>query len=138
MTFKDIDDILLDEQKDEDEKEDKRERKYRDAIKSFTIPQGNNNNNNNNNDNKKKIVPTNKYSKLGKGDLYESVILGGIPTFLRYDEENEKLVPYQQIEEETRILKPPSTEEYSYIPYEFTGLEELDEYLKYAKNQKID
>jgi len=135
MTFKDIDDILLDEQKDEDEKEDKRERKYRDAIKSFTIPQGNNNNNNNNNDNKKKIVPTNKYSKLGKGDLYESVILGGIPTFLRYDEENEKLVPYQQIEEETRILKPPSTEEYSYIPYEFTGLEELDEYLKYTKNQ---
>jgi hypothetical protein len=66
------------------------------------------------------------------------VILGGIPTFLRYDEQNQKIIPHQQIEEETRILKPPSIEEYSYIPYEFTGLEELDEYLEYARRQSID
>ena len=61
---------------------------------------------------KRPVVPTYKYSKLGKGDLYESVILGGIPAFLRYDEANEKIIPYQSIEEETRILRPPSLEEY--------------------------
>src|SRR5918999_6241551 len=54
---------------------------------------------------KRLIIPTYKYSKIGKGDLYESVILGGIPTFLRYDKENNKIVPYQSIEEETRILR---------------------------------
>ena len=67
------------------------------------------------------------FSKRSRGDLYESVILGGIPTFLRYDEENNKIVPYQSIEEETRILRPPSLEEYPYSPYEFDNLEELDE-----------
>jgi hypothetical protein len=87
---------------------------------------------------KKIVVPAYKYSKIGKGDLYESVILGGIPTFLRYDEENDKIVPYQSIEEETRILRPPSLEEYPYAPYEFASLEELDEYLGYAKKQFID
>jgi hypothetical protein len=63
---------------------------------------------------KKIVVPAYKYSKIGKGDLYESVILGGIPVFLRYDEANEKIVPYQSVEEGTRILRPPSLEEYPY------------------------
>jgi hypothetical protein len=63
---------------------------------------------------KRLVVTTYKYSKIGKGDLYESVILEGIPTFLRYDEENNKIVPYQSVEEETRILRPPSLEEYPY------------------------
>jgi hypothetical protein len=87
---------------------------------------------------KKIVVPTYKYSKIGKGDLYESVILGGIPAFLRYDEANEKIVPYQSIEEETRILRPPSLEEYPYTPYQFESLEELDECLKDAKKQTVD
>jgi hypothetical protein len=39
---------------------------------------------------KKPVIPTFKYSKLSRGDLYESVILGGVPTFLRYDQENNK------------------------------------------------
>jgi len=73
---------------------------------------------------KRLVVPTYKYSKIGKGDLYESVILGGISAFLRYDEANEKIVPYQSIEEETRILRPPSLEEYPYTPYEFESLED--------------
>jgi hypothetical protein len=87
---------------------------------------------------KRPIIPTYKYSKIGKGDLYESVILGGIPAFLRYDEANEKIVPYQSIEEETRILRSPSLEEYPYSPYEFDNLEELDECLEDAKKQTID
>jgi hypothetical protein len=87
---------------------------------------------------KKPVVPTFKYSKLGKGDLYESVILGGIPTFLRYDEKNNKIMSFQSIGEETRILRPPSLEEYPYTPYEFASLEELEKYLEYAKKQPID
>jgi hypothetical protein len=87
---------------------------------------------------KKPVVPTLKYSKLGKGDLYESVILGGIPTFLRYDEKNNKIMSFQSIGEETRILRPPSLEEYPYTPYEFASLEELEKYLEYAKKQPID
>ena len=84
------------------------------------------------------MIPTFKYSKLSTGDLYESVILGGIPTFLRYEGKNDKIIPSQLIEEETRILRPPSLEEYPYTPYEFTSLEKLDEYLEYAKKQTID
>ena len=95
----------------------------------FVIPEGNT---------RKKPVATSKYSKLGKGDLHESVILGGVPRFLSYEEKNGKLVPLEHIEEETRIIKPPSLVEYSYIPYEFSNIEELDQYLEYARNQSID
>jgi hypothetical protein len=83
-------------------------------------------------------LTTYKYSRRGKGELYESVMLGGIPTFLRYDEKNDKLVPHQQIDEEYRMLRPPRLEEYPYTPYEFSSIEELDEYLEYAKKQSID
>jgi hypothetical protein len=65
-------------------------------------------------------------------------MLGGIPTFLRYDEKNDKLVPHQQIDEEYRMLRPPRLEEYPYTPYEFSSIEELDKYLEYAKKQSID
>ena len=64
--------------------------------------------------------------------------MGGIPAFLRYDEANEKIVPYQSIEEETRILRPPSLEEYPYTPYQFESLEELEEIIGDAKKQTID
>jgi hypothetical protein len=106
-----------------------------------TKPKNKNDKNGKGNDEKEKkrpVVPTYKYSKIGRADLYESVILGGIPTFLRYDEKNNKIVPHQSIEEETRILRPPSLEEYPYSPYEFASLEELDEYLEYAKSKSID
>jgi hypothetical protein len=45
---------------------------------------------------------------------------------------------YQSIEEETRILRPPSSEEYPYLPYEFDSLEELEKILEDAKKQTID
>jgi hypothetical protein len=106
-----------------------------DNLRKFKF---NNPNGNGNGNNRKKPVTTNKYSKLGKGDLYESVILGGVPGFLRFDKKNNKIVPLGYIEEETRTLRPPSLEEYSYIPYEFTDMAELDQYLEYAKEQTID
>jgi hypothetical protein len=89
-------------------------------------------------ENNRSVIPTFKYSKIGKSNLYESVFLAGIPTFLRYDEKNNKIIPSQSIEEETRILRPPSFEEYPYAPYEFASLEELEEYLEYAKKRSID
>jgi hypothetical protein len=33
-------------------------------------------------------LPVYKYSKMGREDLYESIILGGIPIFVTYDEIN--------------------------------------------------
>jgi hypothetical protein len=57
------------------------------------------------NSEKKKPITTSKYSRLGKGELHESVILGGVPRFLRYDKENDKMMPLKHIEEETRILR---------------------------------
>jgi hypothetical protein len=99
---------------------------------------GNNCNKSTTEERKKSVIPTFKYSRIGKGDLYESVIVGGTPTFLRYDQENNRIMSYQSIEEETRILRPPSLEEYPYTPYEFASLEELEEYLEYAKKQTID
>lgn len=86
----------------------------------------------------KHVFPTSKYSQLGKGDLYESIILGGVPVFIRYDERNSKLVPLADIEEETRVLRPPSIEEYPYTPYEFDNVKELCEYVEYAKKQTPD
>ena len=38
--------------------------------------------------------------------------------------------PY--IEETTRIIKPPSSEEYPYTPYEFADQEELNDYFRRA------
>ncbi|HEY6668207.1 MAG TPA: DUF4326 domain-containing protein [Candidatus Nitrosopolaris sp.] len=83
-------------------------------------------------------LPTYKYSKMGKGDLYESIILGGVPAFVSYDERNGKLNPVSNIEEATRILVPPSPEEYPYMPYEFGSEKELDDYVKLAKEKSID
>jgi hypothetical protein len=90
------------------------------------------------NEKEKHPIPIYKYSQLGKGDLYESIILGGVPVFIRYDTENNKLVPLRDIEEETRILRPPSIEEYSYTPYEFVSIEELCYYVEKVKKQTID
>jgi hypothetical protein len=47
-------------------------------------------------------------------------------------------VPLERIEEETRILTPPSIEECNHTPYEFKDTKELEEYLEYASNQSID
>lgn len=86
---------------------------------------------------KKRELPTYKYSKMGKGDLHESIILDGVPLFIKYDFENQQIKIVGRIEQETRILIPPSHEEYPYIPYEFTK-QELDNYVKLASTESID
>ena len=79
--------------------------------------------------------PTYKYSKPG---LYESVIVGGHPFFIKYDAESAEIMVVENIKENSRILRPPNHEEYPYRPYEFVDAAELSEYVKIAKNETID
>jgi hypothetical protein len=88
-------------------------------------------------DRERKSFLTYKYSAMGKDSLNEAVILDSLPKFIRYDEENEQFKPIDKIEEQTRILIPPSQEECPYISYEFTD-EELYGYIKRAKGETIE
>ena len=80
--------------------------------------------------NTKKVMPISKYSFNGKGDLHEAVIMSGKPFFITFTNGKIKLVP--QIEENTRILRPPEIEEYPYKPYEFDSIEEFQEIISKA------
>src|SRR5918994_1856590 len=70
----------------------------------------------------KRKYPAYKYSKSGKGILHEAVIVGGLPVFLKYENDEIKAIPY--IEESSRIIRPPNSEECPYEPYEFENIEE--------------
>jgi hypothetical protein len=77
-----------------------------------------------------------KYSSKGKGILHEAAIIAGQPVFLKY--ENGELKTVQQIEEASRMIKPPYLEEYPYEPHEFTNMDEVKEYAERAKSMSID
>jgi hypothetical protein len=81
------------------------------------------------------VFPTCKYSKPG---LYESVIVGGLPFFIKYDAESDEIMVVEKIVENSRILRPPDHEEYPYSPYEFVDAAELSEYASRAINETID
>ena len=55
-----------------------------------------------------------KYSRNGKGLLFEAIILSGSPVFITY--QNGKIEPYSEIEEEVRIIEPPHLQSYPYQP----------------------
>jgi hypothetical protein len=85
----------------------------------------------------KRPYSTYKYSNKGKGDLHEAVILaGGLPIFLKCEDNQVKSV--QRIEEASRVLRPPNTEEYPYEPYEFSNIEEVKSYFDRARTESID
>jgi hypothetical protein len=73
--------------------------------------------------------PTYKYSKPG---LYESVIVGGHPFFIKYDAESAEIMVVESIKENSRVLRPLNYEEYPYRPYEFVDTVELSEFVKSA------
>ena len=73
----------------------------------------------------KKVVPISKYSFNGKGVLHEAVIISGKPYFIKFT--NGKIELVEQVEENTRILRPPEKEEYAYKTYEFESIEEVQE-----------
>jgi hypothetical protein len=82
-----------------------------------------------------------KYSKNGKGELHEAVIIEGKPYFLKYHTKEDGTNFFQSplyIQEETRRLLPPHIEEYPYDPYIFNSLGEPNQYLQIAKNESID
>ncbi len=85
-------------------------------------------------ENDKRIFQVNKYSANGMTDLHESIILNGIPLLLYYDAGLGRVITRNEIEEATRILKPPNSEEYAHIPYKFENLEELNEYVEKVKH----
>jgi hypothetical protein len=85
-----------------------------------------------------KTVPTYKYSSNGRGNLYESVIVDGIPLFVSFDPISKKVNTDNSIEVSTRIFVPPELEEYPYAAYEFKSKEEIQSYANRIINEKID
>ena len=88
---------------------------------------------------KKRVITTFKYSKLGQGDLYEGVIFeDGLPVFIKHNDQTNTFESFDQIEETTRILVPPSYEECPYLRYEFDSLEEINSINKFIDDNNID
>jgi hypothetical protein len=85
---------------------------------------------------KRKYEVACKYSNKGKGILHEAVIVGGLPVFLKYENDEIKAVPF--IEEPSRIIRPPNSVEYPYEPYEFENIEELYSYEDRAESETND
>ncbi|HEY7080451.1 MAG TPA: hypothetical protein VH500_12165 [Nitrososphaeraceae archaeon] len=92
---------------------------------------------NKNHDKKLREFPTYKFSQMGQSELQEAVILDGSPKFITYDSENEQFKSVDKIKQQTRILIPPSYEEYPYTPYEFTD-ENLYDYIRRAKAENVE
>ena len=74
-----------------------------------------------------------KYSGNGKYELNESVMLNGIPCFISYDPQEEKLGIKFEIEEQNRLIRPPGREECPFPQYEFDNENELNDYIIRAK-----
>ena len=81
---------------------------------------------------------TYKYSKNGKGDLYESVLIGGQPFFVTYNHTTCKIDVYPEMVEKFRKLCPAEPSEYSYPPYEFGSREELERVYLAATKENLD
>jgi hypothetical protein len=86
----------------------------------------------------KKEVSAYKYSKRGQGILHEAIILVGEPCFVSWYGDNgpntESIHIDPNIEEATRIIRPPNAEEYPYTPYEFADRAELNDYFSKANS----
>ncbi|MGD1838270.1 MAG: hypothetical protein ACPKPY_09485 [Nitrososphaeraceae archaeon] len=79
-----------------------------------------------------------KYSKYGQDLLHEAVIINGIPFFVKYNKYFDTVEIIENIEENTRILRPAERQEYPYRPYEFKSKDELEQFIKEAKNITLD
>lgn len=91
--------------------------------------------------NKEEQLPpftTYKYSKNGKGDLYESALIGGQPCFITYNHTTSKVKIWQEITEKFRVLQPAEPSDYSYPPYEFDNAESLLHTYAEAKKENLD
>jgi hypothetical protein len=90
----------------------------------------------------RKEVVAYKYSQKGRSSLNEAIILCGEPCFVTWypnygtNNENLKIIPV--IEESTRIIRPPSSEEYPYTPYDFADVQELNEYFRRGNTTSLN
>ena len=87
-----------------------------------------------------KEVTVNKYSQNRKGDLHESILIDNNPLFLNIDTANRNtndkdIKLLTSIVENSRMLCPPSLEEYLHNPYEFSSIEEIKSFIEKAKNE---
>jgi hypothetical protein len=110
------------------------------ASKWFPIPQKRRNKdkvkeNEKGNEKPLPVLPTYKYSRPF---LHEAIILDGVPRFISYTPRFDRILPFEDIKEPSRILRPPNREEYAYTPYEFVDQQELEDYLRRAKSETID
>lgn len=80
----------------------------------------------------KKEVAAYKYSAKGTSSLYEAIIIQGEPRFVTWDQYTNAIKIKDCIEEATRVISPPSTEEYPYTPYDLADEEELNDYFSRA------
>jgi hypothetical protein len=89
----------------------------------------------------KKEVPAYKYSKRGQGILHEAIILQGEPQFVAWYGDNgpntESIHIVPNIEEATRIIRPPNAEEYPYTPYEFADRADLNDFFSKANTMSL-
>jgi hypothetical protein len=87
------------------------------------------------NANKTHTVIAYKYSNNKRETLHESVILEGHPMFIRY--KNGQVEAVEQIDEDSRIIRPPRKGEYPYPYYEFSSMVEVEAYMNRAKMTSI-
>lgn len=84
----------------------------------------------------KNVFKAYKYSNKGKGKLYEAIVLEEKQCFINYNENSQMFEQSDYIEESSRIISPPSSEEYPYTPYEFENMDDLNEFLSKASQIK--
>ena len=79
-----------------------------------------------------------KFSQMGIGELNEAALISDQPIFIKYNRESKEFELEEKIQEKNRILRPPEREEYPYLPYEFSNLEEINRYKDKILNENID
>src|SRR3954452_17533948 len=87
-----------------------------------------------------KEITVNKYSQNRKGELKESILIDNDPLFLNIDTANEStndevINLSTSIVETSRVLCPPTLEEYLHNPYEFSSIEEIKSFIEKTKNE---
>ena len=126
--------------------EELKEEEQKEWAKNHKFPvikeKANTHKNGNQNGNTKKEEIAYKYSKKDKDELRESILIEGIPNFLKHGfikESNKQFTKLEpSIEEATRIIRPPHLEEYPYEPYEFTHVSQPQYYLDKARKETVD
>jgi hypothetical protein len=84
----------------------------------------------------KPIFKAFKYSCNGQLPLHEAIILDNQPVFIIYNNKDEKVEVVEEIQEPTRIIRPPTQYEYPYTPYQFSNIDEVNKFVTKAKGMK--